>query len=217
MWGECEWISEIPTCLVINPRLSFLSLCPHRCWRTPRGSAGWWSPPSLQSATLLPTHQLCPPHTTCLPIWLTHTLYPTPILFTPLSALVSCPHTSTTSTTSPPCMETQVLDRHTAYLWLNRNKFLWSDFFKTTFLPLVAEIISVYGMSNFLEYSKPQPKKIKEPRLERQNRLNSPPSTLYKGSLGPAHNGYRWFLYFFIGGGAVLVKVRYYCQMFAVR
>uniref|UniRef100_A0A3P8UYA1 Fibronectin type III domain containing 3Ba n=1 Tax=Cynoglossus semilaevis TaxID=244447 RepID=A0A3P8UYA1_CYNSE len=52
------------------------------------------------------------------------------------------------------------------------------------------EIISVYGMSNFLEYSKPQPKKIKEPRLERQNRLNSPPSTLYKGSLGPAHNGY---------------------------
>uniref|UniRef100_A0A8C4HPM1 Fibronectin type III domain containing 3Ba n=1 Tax=Dicentrarchus labrax TaxID=13489 RepID=A0A8C4HPM1_DICLA len=39
-------------------------------------------------------------------------------------------------------------------------------------------------------YSKPQPKKIKERQLERQNRLNSPPSTLYKGSLGPAHNGY---------------------------
>ncbi|XP_060919339.1 fibronectin type III domain containing 3Ba [Labrus mixtus] len=56
------------------------------------------------------------------------------------------------------------------------------------------EIIPVYGMSNFIgreEYSKPQPKKIKEQRqLERQNRLNSPPSTLYKGSLGPAHNGY---------------------------
>uniref|UniRef100_A0A8C5HK17 Fibronectin type-III domain-containing protein n=1 Tax=Gouania willdenowi TaxID=441366 RepID=A0A8C5HK17_GOUWI len=35
-------------------------------------------------------------------------------------------------------------------------------------------------------YSKPQPKKIKEQRqLERQNRLNSPPSTLYKSSLGP--------------------------------
>uniref|UniRef100_A0A671XEA3 Fibronectin type III domain containing 3Ba n=1 Tax=Sparus aurata TaxID=8175 RepID=A0A671XEA3_SPAAU len=34
------------------------------------------------------------------------------------------------------------------------------------------------------------PKKIKERQLERQNRLNSPPSTLYKGSLGPAHNGY---------------------------
>ncbi|KAM7376147.1 hypothetical protein PAMP_005892 [Pampus punctatissimus] len=57
------------------------------------------------------------------------------------------------------------------------------------------EIIPVYGMSNYIgreeTYSKPQPKKIKEQRqLERQNRLNSPPSTLYKGSLGPAHNGY---------------------------
>ncbi|MEQ2158602.1 Fibronectin type III domain-containing protein 3B, partial [Goodea atripinnis] len=57
------------------------------------------------------------------------------------------------------------------------------------------EIIPVYGMSNYIgreePYSKPQPKKIKEQRqLERQNRLNSPPSTLYKGSLGPAHNGY---------------------------
>lgn len=58
-----------------------------------------------------------------------------------------------------------------------------------------AEIIPVYGMSNFIgreeTYSKPQPKKIKEPRLERQNQLNSPPNTLYKSSLGPAHNGYR--------------------------
>lgn len=58
-----------------------------------------------------------------------------------------------------------------------------------------SEIIPVYGMSNYIgreeTYSKPQPKKIKEQRqLERQNRLNSPPSTLYK-SLGPAHNGYR--------------------------
>lgn len=56
------------------------------------------------------------------------------------------------------------------------------------------EIIPVYGMSNFIgreeTYSKPQPKKIKEPRLERQNQLNSPPNTLYKSSLGPAHNGY---------------------------
>uniref|UniRef100_A0A672FXI5 Fibronectin type III domain containing 3Ba n=1 Tax=Salarias fasciatus TaxID=181472 RepID=A0A672FXI5_SALFA len=57
------------------------------------------------------------------------------------------------------------------------------------------EIIPVYGMSNFIgreeTYSKPQPKKMKGQReLERQNRLNSPPSTLYKGSLGPAHNGY---------------------------
>uniref|UniRef100_A0AAQ4QXC7 Fibronectin type III domain containing 3Ba n=1 Tax=Gasterosteus aculeatus aculeatus TaxID=481459 RepID=A0AAQ4QXC7_GASAC len=62
-------------------------------------------------------------------------------------------------------------------------------------LPHMYEIIPVYGMSNYIgreeTYSKPQPKKIKEQRqLERQNRLNSPPSTLYKGSLGPAHNGY---------------------------
>uniref|UniRef100_A0A7N8Y058 Fibronectin type III domain containing 3Ba n=1 Tax=Mastacembelus armatus TaxID=205130 RepID=A0A7N8Y058_9TELE len=59
------------------------------------------------------------------------------------------------------------------------------------------EIIPVYGMSPYREetYSKPQPKKIKEQRqLERQNRINSPPSTLYKGSLGPAHNGYRGYV-----------------------
>uniref|UniRef100_A0A8C6PTH3 Fibronectin type III domain containing 3Ba n=1 Tax=Nothobranchius furzeri TaxID=105023 RepID=A0A8C6PTH3_NOTFU len=59
------------------------------------------------------------------------------------------------------------------------------------------QIIPVYGMSNYIgreeTYGKPQPKKIKEQRqLERQNRLNSPPSTLYKNSLGPAHNGYRY-------------------------
>uniref|UniRef100_A0A669BFC0 Fibronectin type III domain containing 3Ba n=1 Tax=Oreochromis niloticus TaxID=8128 RepID=A0A669BFC0_ORENI len=58
-------------------------------------------------------------------------------------------------------------------------------------LPPMYEIIPVYGMSNFIgredTYSKPQPKKLKEPR---QNRVNSPPSTPYKSSLGPAHNGY---------------------------
>uniref|UniRef100_A0AAX7VJ31 Fibronectin type-III domain-containing protein n=1 Tax=Astatotilapia calliptera TaxID=8154 RepID=A0AAX7VJ31_ASTCA len=58
-------------------------------------------------------------------------------------------------------------------------------------LPPMYEIIPVYGMSNFIgredTYSKPQPKKLKEPR---QNRVNSPPSTPYKGSFGPAHNGY---------------------------
>ncbi|KAJ0008626.1 hypothetical protein NQD34_016041 [Periophthalmus magnuspinnatus] len=57
------------------------------------------------------------------------------------------------------------------------------------------EIIPVYGMSNYISsreetYTKPQPKKINEKRLERQNRLNSPPSTHYKNSLGPQHNGY---------------------------
>lgn len=68
---------------------------------------------------------------------------------------------------------------------------------KQSSLSTSAEIIPVYGMSNYIgreeTYSKPQPKKIKEQRqLERQNRLNSPPSNLYKGSLGLAHNGYRW-------------------------
>lgn len=56
------------------------------------------------------------------------------------------------------------------------------------------EIISVYGMSNYISreetYTKPQPKKINEKRLERQNRLNSPPSTHYKSNLGTQHNGY---------------------------
>uniref|UniRef100_A0A3Q3J9L3 Fibronectin type-III domain-containing protein n=1 Tax=Monopterus albus TaxID=43700 RepID=A0A3Q3J9L3_MONAL len=57
------------------------------------------------------------------------------------------------------------------------------------------EIIPLYGIPNYIgredTYNKPQPKKIKEQRqLERQNRLNSPPSTLYKGSQGSAHNGY---------------------------
>ncbi|XP_036838631.1 fibronectin type III domain-containing protein 3B [Oncorhynchus mykiss] len=56
------------------------------------------------------------------------------------------------------------------------------------------EIIPVYGMSSYVgreeSYNKPQPKKMKEQRqLERQNRLNSPPSSLYK-SLGSSHNGY---------------------------
>lgn len=68
---------------------------------------------------------------------------------------------------------------------------IYNEIFSLLFF--LAEIIPVYGMSNFIgredTYSKPQPKKLKEPR---QNRVNSPPSTPYKGSLGPAHNGYRW-------------------------
>lgn len=55
-----------------------------------------------------------------------------------------------------------------------------------------AEIIPVYGM-NYLgrdEPYKPQPKKMKD-RLERQNRLNSPPS-IYKSNVGcnNMYNGY---------------------------
>ncbi|KAL0200674.1 hypothetical protein M9458_003861, partial [Cirrhinus mrigala] len=53
-------------------------------------------------------------------------------------------------------------------------------------------IIPVYGM-NYIgrdEQYKPPPKKMKD-RLERQNRLNSPPS-IYKSSMGCNHmyNGY---------------------------
>lgn len=96
--GVCGYI-PLTHCL-------YLSL--HRCWRTPQGSAGWWSPPSLQSATPPPTLQPCPPHTTCPPTWLTHTSSPTLTLSTPLSAQESCPRTSTTSTTFPQCTAIQV-------------------------------------------------------------------------------------------------------------
>uniref|UniRef100_A0A672FSI7 Fibronectin type III domain containing 3Ba n=1 Tax=Salarias fasciatus TaxID=181472 RepID=A0A672FSI7_SALFA len=64
-------------------------------------------------------------------------------------------------------------------------------------------------------YSKPQPKKMKGQReLERQNRLNSPPSTLYKGSLGPAHNGYRGF--FQKGCSCQLYVIIMFCCVFQV-
>uniref|UniRef100_A0A8C9WKE9 Fibronectin type III domain containing 3Ba n=1 Tax=Scleropages formosus TaxID=113540 RepID=A0A8C9WKE9_SCLFO len=51
-------------------------------------------------------------------------------------------------------------------------------------LPHMYEIIPVYGMSSYIardEQYKPQSKKGK---LDRQNRLNSPPSSVYKGSAG---------------------------------
>ncbi|XP_075058235.1 fibronectin type III domain-containing protein 3B [Mixophyes fleayi] len=63
------------------------------------------------------------------------------------------------------------------------------------------EIIPLFGMSSYItredQYCKPQHKKLKQ--IDRQNRLNSPPSTLYKTHLGTcttvyngngkAHNG----------------------------
>ncbi|KAG8581263.1 hypothetical protein GDO81_007605 [Engystomops pustulosus] len=63
------------------------------------------------------------------------------------------------------------------------------------------EIIPLFGMSSYItredQYCKPQHKKLKQ--IDRQNRLNSPPSTLYKSHLGncttmyngngKAHNG----------------------------
>ncbi|XP_069053504.1 fibronectin type III domain containing 3Ba [Lepisosteus oculatus] len=57
------------------------------------------------------------------------------------------------------------------------------------------EIIPVYGMSNYItreDQYKPQPKKMKERQLDRQNRLNSPPASIYKNNVGctAVYNGY---------------------------
>ncbi|XP_048362892.1 fibronectin type III domain-containing protein 3B [Sphaerodactylus townsendi] len=65
------------------------------------------------------------------------------------------------------------------------------------------EIIPLYGMSSYItredQYNKPHPKKMKDRQIDRQNRLNSPPSSIYKSHLGncttvyngtvKAHNG----------------------------
>lgn len=43
------------------------------------------------------------------------------------------------------------------------------------------------------QYSKPQHKKLKDRQIDRQNRLNSPPSSIYKSHLGSCttvYNGY---------------------------
>lgn len=59
------------------------------------------------------------------------------------------------------------------------------------------EIIPLYGMSSYItredQYSKPQHKKLKERHIDRQNRLNSPPSSIYKSHIGSCttvYNGY---------------------------
>uniref|UniRef100_A0A8V0Z7E6 Fibronectin type III domain-containing protein 3B n=1 Tax=Gallus gallus TaxID=9031 RepID=A0A8V0Z7E6_CHICK len=59
------------------------------------------------------------------------------------------------------------------------------------------EIIPLYGMSSYItredQYSKPQHKKLKERQIDRQNRLNSPPSSIYKSHIGSCttvYNGY---------------------------
>ncbi|CAM4715851.1 fibronectin type III domain-containing protein 3B isoform X1 [Lepidochelys kempii] len=59
------------------------------------------------------------------------------------------------------------------------------------------EIIPLYGMSSYItredQYSKPQHKKLKDRQIDRQNRLNSPPSSIYKSHLGnctTVYNGY---------------------------
>ncbi|NXT68937.1 FND3B protein, partial [Chaetops frenatus] len=59
------------------------------------------------------------------------------------------------------------------------------------------EIIPLYGMSSYItredQYSKPQHKKLKDRQIDRQNRLNSPPSSIYKSHIGSCttvYNGY---------------------------
>ncbi|NXB06247.1 FND3B protein, partial [Cnemophilus loriae] len=59
------------------------------------------------------------------------------------------------------------------------------------------EILPLYGMSNYItredQYSKPQHKKLKDRQIDRQNRLNSPPSSIYKSHIGSCttvYNGY---------------------------
>lgn len=61
----------------------------------------------------------------------------------------------------------------------------------------VSEIIPLYGMSSYItredQYSKPQHKKLKDRQIDRQNRLNSPPSSIYKSHIGSCttvYNGY---------------------------
>nr|XP_045017171.1 fibronectin type III domain-containing protein 3B isoform X2 [Jaculus jaculus] len=56
------------------------------------------------------------------------------------------------------------------------------------------EIIPLYGMSSYItredQYTKPPHKKLKDRQIDRQNRLNSPPSTIYKSSCATVYNGY---------------------------
>ncbi|XP_006861904.1 PREDICTED: fibronectin type III domain-containing protein 3B [Chrysochloris asiatica] len=55
------------------------------------------------------------------------------------------------------------------------------------------EIIPLYGMSSYItredQYSKPPHKKLKDRQIDRQNRLNSPPS-IYKSNCTTMYNGY---------------------------
>lgn len=40
------------------------------------------------------------------------------------------------------------------------------------------------------QYSKPPHKKLKDRQIDRQNRLNSPPSSIYKSNCTTVYNGY---------------------------
>uniref|UniRef100_A0A8C9BFL6 Fibronectin type III domain containing 3B n=1 Tax=Phocoena sinus TaxID=42100 RepID=A0A8C9BFL6_PHOSS len=59
---------------------------------------------------------------------------------------------------------------------------------------IILEIIPLYGMSSYItredQYSKPPHKKLKDRQIDRQNRLNSPPSSIYKSNCTTVYNGY---------------------------
>lgn len=88
------------------------------------------------------------------------------------------------------------------HLEMVRNLVSWknsSDYCSelTWLSSFVSEIIPLYGMSSYItredQYSKPQHKKLKDRQIDRQNRLNSPPSSIYKshiGSCATVYNGY---------------------------
>lgn len=61
-------------------------------------------------------------------------------------------------------------------------------------LTVLLEIIPLYGMSSYItredQYSKPPHKKLKDRQIDRQNRLNSPPSSIYKSNCTTVYNGY---------------------------
>lgn len=74
--------------------------------------------------------------------------------------------------------------------WFCYSRFMWLNSF-------VSEIIPLYGMSSYItredQYTKPQHKKLKDRQIDRQNRLNSPPSSIYKSHIGSCttvYNGY---------------------------
>ncbi|KAG8445180.1 hypothetical protein GDO86_010087 [Hymenochirus boettgeri] len=67
------------------------------------------------------------------------------------------------------------------------------------------EIIPLYGMSSYItredQYCKPPHKKLKERQIDRQNRLNSPPATIYKNHLGNCTTVYNGSGKTYNGGG----------------
>ncbi|XP_042195142.1 LOW QUALITY PROTEIN: fibronectin type III domain-containing protein 3B-like [Callorhinchus milii] len=71
------------------------------------------------------------------------------------------------------------------------------------------EIIPLYGMSNFLSREETFGKQHKKLKIDRQNRLNSPPVSIYKSHVAPCttlYNGYGKPLGLGGGGGGTPIK-----------